>query len=85
MAMTHDEAQWLVDALISVTTLCVRCEERGLKELQADADEVYDHIRDYVISTLEGKQQTVYRGGAFVYDNDEGGRVRTVPCAGGDA
>lgn len=32
VAMTHDEAQWLVDALISVTTLCVRCEERGVKE-----------------------------------------------------
>ena len=83
--MTHDEAQWLVDALISVTTFCVRCEERGVKELQADADEVYDHIRGYVISTLEGKQQTVYRGGAFVSDSDEWGRVTTVPLRGGDA
>lgn len=84
MAMTHDEAQWLVDALISVTTLCVRCEERGLKELQADADEVYDHIRDYVISALEDKPMMIYRSGAFVSDSDEWGRVRTVPCAGGD-
>lgn len=85
MAMSHDEAQWLVDALISVTTLCVRCEEKGLKELQADADEVYDHIRDYVISTLEDKPMMIYRGGAFVSDSDERGRVMTVPCAGGDA
>lgn len=83
--MTHDEAQWLVDALISVTTLCVRCEERGVKELQADADEVYDHIRDYVISALEGKQQTVYRGSAFVSDSDEWCHVTTMPLRGGDA
>lgn len=86
MAMTHDEAQWLVDTLISVTTLCVRYEERGVKELQADADEVYDHIRDYVISALEDKPMMLYRGGiSLTTDSDEWSRVRTVPCAGGDA
>lgn len=57
---------------------------KGLKELQADADEVYDHIRDYVISALEDKPMMIYRSGAFVSDSDEWGRVRTVPCAGGD-
>lgn len=52
--ITHDEAVWLIDALVSVTTLCNKLEEKGMPELQAEADEVYDHIRDLAIALLEG-------------------------------
>lgn len=74
---------WSMRSSASRRSACAA--RKGLKELQADADEVYDHIRDYVISALEDKPMMIYRSGAFVSDSDEWGRVRTVPCAGGDA
>ena len=58
--MTHDEAEWLIDALISMTTLCNKLEEKGMTELQAEADEVYDHIRDLAIELLGGKMPSTY-------------------------
>lgn len=55
--ITHDEAVWLIDALVSITMLCNKLEEKGMPELQTEADEVYDHIRDLAIALLEGNKR----------------------------
>lgn len=60
MTFTKEQAEWMVDGLISATTLCTKLDSmEDCADLRIEADETYEHIRSMLIDALSHDDKNV--------------------------